>query len=121
MSDKIFLRGAHFYARHGVSEHERVGGGRIVADVTLEYDLARAGSTDELADTISYADVFRVVRSLIEEERFKLLETLAHKIAATLLAQFPATAVTVQVCKQPPPLHGIVESAGVEIHRSRQP
>ena len=119
MPDKILLRGAQFYARHGVSEEERVVGGRIVVDVSLEYDLSRAGSTDHLADTINYSQVYRAVRAIVEEEQFKLLEALAEKIATTLLERFPASAVTIRVAKEPPPMKAIIQSAAVEIYRSR--
>jgi dihydroneopterin aldolase len=120
MPDKIIIRGAHFHGKHGVSPEEKVVGGRIVVDVELEYDLSRAGVTDDVADTISYTDVFKTVRHLVEETESNLLEGLAHKIAGALFEKFPMTAVTISVRKQPPPVRGIIESTGVEIRRTRR-
>jgi dihydroneopterin aldolase len=120
MADKIILRGAQFHGKHGVSPEERIVGGRIIVDVELEYDLARAGVSDDIADTISYADVFKNVRHLVEDTESLLLEALARKITDALFEKFPADAVTVNVRKQPPPIRGVVESAGVEIHRTRE-
>lgn len=119
MPDKIILRGAQFHGKHGVSPEERIVGGRIVVDVEIEYDLARAGLSDDITDTISYAEVFKTIRHLVEETESLLLEALAHKIVNALFARFPAEAITVNVRKQPPPLRGVVEAAGVEIRRSR--
>ncbi len=120
MTDKILLIGAHFYARHGVSDDEQRLGGRYVVDVELESDLARAAATDNLADTISYADVYRTVREIIEGQSFRLIETLAETIAQALLGRYAAKSVTVRVKKQPPPMNGIIDYAGVEIVRERK-
>ncbi len=119
MADKIILRGAQFHGKHGVSPEERIVGGRIVVDVEMEYDLARAGESDDIADTISYADVFKTVRHLVEDTESLLLEALATKIVNALFEKFPANALTVYVRKHPPPIRGVVESAGVEIRRER--
>jgi 7,8-dihydroneopterin aldolase/epimerase/oxygenase len=119
MTDKIVLRGCQFHGKHGVSPEERAIGGRVVVDLELEYDLALAGTSDNLAHTVNYSDVFKTVRAQVEDQNFNLLEGLAHQIAEAVLAKFPVTAVTVYVRKSPPPIKGIVESAGVEIRRSR--
>ncbi len=119
MADKILLSGAQFFGRHGVSEEERRIAGRYVVDVELFHDLARAAASDNLADTISYSDVYRTVREIVEGRSFRLVEALAETIAQSLLAQFPADVVVVRVNKQPPPIAGIVNSAGVEIRRER--
>jgi dihydroneopterin aldolase len=120
MTDKILLIGAHFYARHGVSDDEQRLGGRYVVDVELESDLARAATSDNLADTTSYSDVYRTVREIIEGQSFRLIETLAETIAQALLARYAPKTVTVRVKKQPPPMDGIIDYAGVEIVRERK-
>lgn len=119
MPDKIILRGAQFHGRHGVSPEERAVGGRVIVDVEIEFDLSRAGASDDLKDTLNYSEIFKTVRVQVEDQEFALLESLAHRIAEALLVKFPTTTVTVYVRKQPPPIKGIVESAGVEIRRGR--
>ena len=119
-SDKILLHGAQFFARHGVSEEERRTGGRYVVDIELTHDFAGAAATDDLTRTISYADVFVVAREVVEGRSFLLVETLGETLAQTLLERFPATTVMVRVRKQPPPIDGIVDFAGVEISRERR-
>ncbi len=117
--DKILLNGAQFFGRHGVSEEERRIGGRYVVDIELTYDLSRAAASDDLDHTISYSEVYRRVREIVEGKSHRLLEALAGTIAQDLLGQFPADAVLVRVKKQPPPMAGIIESAGVEVMRRR--
>lgn len=120
MSDRVLLHGAQFFARHGFTEEERRVGGRFVVDVELSYDLARAGKSDNLEDTISYAELYNVVREIVEGESFRLVEMLAETIAQKTLTVFSAEAVTVRVKKQPPPIEGIIDFAGVEISRERK-
>jgi dihydroneopterin aldolase len=118
MTDKILLIGAHFFARHGVSDDEQRLGGRYVVDVELQRDLARAAASDNLADTVSYSGVYRTVSEIVEGKSFRLIETLAETIAQTLLARYAAESVRVRVKKQPPPMDGIIDYAGVEITRT---
>ena len=114
------MRGAQFHGRPGVSPEERVVGGRVIVDVEVEYDLTRPGLSDDIADTISYSDVFKTIRHLVEDTESLLLEALARKICDALFEKFPMEAVTLYVRKQPPPIRGVVESAGVQIRRTRK-
>jgi dihydroneopterin aldolase len=82
--------------------------------------LAHAGKSDNLADTISYAQVYDLVREIVEGESYRLIETLAETIAQKTLAVFSADAVMVRVKKQPPPIDAVVDFAGVEIYRERK-
>ncbi len=119
MADKILIHGANFFGRHGVTDEERRVGGRYVVDLELTYDLARAGASDDLHDTISYSEVYRVARDIVEGQSFRLIEALAETIARIVLARFPAEGVLVRVKKQPPPVAGIIDYTGVEIFRAR--
>ena len=119
MPDTIILKGAQFHGKHGVSPEEKAVGGRVIVDVEIETDLTRAGSSDDLKDTLNYSEIFKTVRAQVEDQEFNLLESLANRIADALLVKFPATTVVVHERKQPPPIKGIVESAGVKIRRSR--
>jgi dihydroneopterin aldolase len=90
-------------------------------DVVLELGLAAAGRTDELSRTVDYGDVFRRARAVVEQgPHVALIEALAERIAADLLAAHPAVdAVTVRVRKPRAPLPGTFGWAGVEIRRER--
>ena len=120
-SDEILLEGMRFYAYHGVNPEERALGQRFVVDVVLAVDLRRPGQSDDLADTVSYSAVYKVVRGIVEGEPRNLIEAVAEEIAAAILMGFRQVArVTVTVRKPEVPMKGsLLDAAGVRITRSR--
>lgn len=118
--DWLHLTGMRFYARHGVHAHERELGQTYRVDVALAYDLSRAGRSDDLADTIDYGLVHRLVREAVEGEPRNLVERVAEEVAQRLLAGTPATAVRVRLAKLHPPIEGAtIDEETVEIERRR--
>lgn len=119
--DRILLKGMVFFAYHGAKPAEQELGQRFIVDVRLNADLAPAGQSDELASTVHYGHVYRLVKQVVESTRFDLLEALAEKLTAEILAGFPAVEeVLVRVKKPSVPLPGPLDYAGVEIVRRRQ-
>ena len=119
--DRITLEGMRFYGFHGVNPEERVLGQEYLVDLTVAMDLGRAGRTDRLEDTISYARIYRAVREVMEGEPRNLLEAAAQAIAERMLSEFPVDSVGVRVKKPHPPIRGsIIEYATVEIFRRRK-
>jgi dihydroneopterin aldolase len=118
-TDEILLEGMRFYAYHGVNPEEQALGQRFIVDVALAVALRRPGQTDDLADTISYSAVYKVVRGIVEGEPRNLIEAVAEEIAAAILAGFPPAArVTVTVRKPEVPMKGsLLDAAGVRITR----
>ena len=110
-----------FYAFHGVNPEERTLGQRFTVDVVLAVDLRQAGQSDDLADTVSYSAVYKLVRGIVEGEPRALIEAVAETVAAEILAGFPPVAlVTVTVRKPEVPMKGsMLDAAGVRIVRSR--
>lgn len=115
--DTIILAGIQFRGHHGDSEAERTVGGRFEVDLEIGRDCSRAGCSDSLQDTVDYYAVHQRVMQIGQNERHRLVETLAERIAAAVLAEFAADSVTVRARKLMPPLDGIVAYAGVEITR----
>lgn len=118
-ADTIILAGIQFRGHHGDSEAERTVGGRFEVDIEIAHDCSQAGDSDALPDTVDYYAVHQRVMQIGQNERHRLVETLAERIAAAVLAEFSAEAVTVRARKLMPPLDGIVAYAGVEITRWR--
>lgn len=118
--DKIFLKGVTFYGYHGVLPEENVLGQKFVMDVTLYVDTIRAGQTDNLDYSISYAEVYEICKKHGENERYLLLERLAHKICADIFAAYAnCTRVILSVNKPSPPIAGHYECVGVAVDRKR--
>ena len=119
--DKIYLKGMEFYCYHGVFPEENKLGQRYEADVTLECDTKPAGTTDDLSQTVNYAQVYEITKEVMEADAVNLVETLTERIAEKLLHQFAMVeAVIVKVIKPNPPIPGHYESVAVEIRRERE-
>lgn len=117
--DRIFLEGIELFARGGVSAEERHVGQRYRLDISIETDLKRPGTSDLLEETISYADVYRIASKSMDGS-FSLIESRAESIAAAVLGQTRAAAVTITLRKLLPPIPGTIVAAGVEIRRTRE-
>jgi dihydroneopterin aldolase len=119
--DKIILNKMHFVGRHGVLPLEKRRSQPFEVTVELDYPLAKAGRTDDLADTLDYRDVQVVVREVIEGSHKRLIETLAEGVAEAVLARFPAVpAVTIELVKLRPPVDFQFAGVSVRIHRERR-
>ncbi|HEX2999700.1 MAG TPA: dihydroneopterin aldolase [Armatimonadota bacterium] len=116
-SDKIIIQGIQFYGYHGVSGEEQATGHRYAVDLELSMDLHRSGQSDSIEDTINYAAVARLVIEIGSTERYHLLEALAERIAAEILARYSPQQVRIRLKKLLPPTKSIVEYAAVELVR----
>ncbi len=120
--DKIELSGMVFYGFHGASPSEQELGQRFVVDLDLYRGLGAAGRSDDLADTVNYADVYRTVKDVLEGPSRKLLENVATAIAELVLSAHDVEAVRVRVKKPEAPIKGsVLDYAGVEIFRESSP
>ena len=122
-SDSVLLEGAVFYGYHGVHAEEQHLGQRFVVDIEAHCDLRQAAASDDVEATISYSDLYRLARQIVEGPPHKLIEAVAEQIASsTLEAHAAVEEVTVTVRKPHAPIKGAVfENAGVKIHRKREP
>ena len=113
--DKITVQGIQCFGRHGVTPAEREVGQRFVVDVELRLDLARAGASDRLEDTVNYAAVHDLVQEIGRGAPVMLLEALAERIARSVVQRFGPKEVTVRVRKPVPPIDGAMDWVGVEV------
>ena len=117
MKDIIRLTGMSFYGYHGVTAAERETGRVFEVDCELDVDLADAGKTDQLSDTIDYSSVYSKTKEMVEGRAFSLLEGLADKLATMILQEFPVYRVTIRVRKMNPPIAGQMKCIEVELTR----
>ncbi|KAF8019739.1 hypothetical protein BT93_G0439 [Corymbia citriodora subsp. variegata] len=118
--DKLILRGLLFHGYHGVKPEENKLGQKFLVDVDAWMDLQAAGKSDVLSDTVSYTDIYRIVKEVVEGPPKNLLEAVAEHITSTTLAKFPQiTAVRVKVGKPHVAVPGPVDYLGIEIVRYR--
>ncbi|GAB2718862.1 dihydroneopterin aldolase [Paenibacillus thermoaerophilus] len=114
------MRNMRFFAHHGVFPEENRLGQTYIVDLELFFDLRAAGRSDDLNDTINYAELYERVRAVVCGETYNLIERLAQRLAETLLDGYPMLdAVTVRVIKPNPPFDIQFDGVCVEIHRRR--
>lgn len=109
-----------FYGYHGVLQEEKILGQKFIVSVELSLDFKQAGMNDSVADTVSYAEVYYIVREIVEDNKFDLIEKLAEEISSGILTKFnKVQELKVKILKPEAPVQGIYGSFGVEICRQR--
>jgi len=119
--DRIRLSGVRGRGFHGVFEHERREGQEFVIDVELALDLAPAGASDDLADTVNYGEIGAAALARIEGDPYDLIERLAEVIASDALRHNEVDEVTVTVHKPQAPVGVPFGDVTVSVTRRRQP
>ena len=120
MNDQIVIKGISAKGFHGVLDHEKRDGQTFVVDVVMEVDLAPAGASDDLADTVNYAEVAGDVVGIIEGESLDLIEAVAGRIATAVLTRPLVEAVEVVVHKPEAPVGYPFTDVQVRVRRERE-
>jgi dihydroneopterin aldolase len=119
-SDTVWLLGVECRCKIGVPAAERRRRQKILVDVGLEVDAARAAARDDFREAADYWAVEKAVRAEAEAGERALVETLAERLAAVVLRASPlAAAATVRVRKTPAVMPRTREVV-VEIRRTRE-
>ena len=119
--DRILLADMVFHGHHGTLPAEQELGQPFVVSVELHLDLRPAGTSDDLTKTVDYSEVHRIARDIVEGPPVQLVETVAERIAATVLENHPPIeAVKVRVAKPHVRLGDtVLAGSAVEILRHR--
>ncbi|HEY7720064.1 MAG TPA: 2-amino-4-hydroxy-6-hydroxymethyldihydropteridine diphosphokinase [Pedococcus sp.] len=120
MTDQIVLQGVSATGHHGVLPEERRDGQTFVVDVVMDVDLAPAGASDDLADTVNYAEVAGDIVEIIEGEPLDLIEAVAERIARAVLTRPLVEAVEVVVHKPQAPVGHPFTDVQVRVRRERE-
>lgn len=118
--DKIILKSLAFYGYHGVMPEETTLGQKFFIDLELGVDLKTAGFSDELDKSVSYAEVYNIVKKTVEQTKFKLIEALGEKITLEIFDNFSlVTYIKIRVKKPEAPVPGIYDYFAIELERER--
>lgn len=118
--DKIIIKGLRVFAYHGVNPEEKRDGQTFELDITLYASLLRAGQTDDLNDTISYAKATKTALRVMNEAKYDLLEKVAQRLAEQLLTDYPdVEKVDVLLKKPQAPVKADFDYMAVMITRQR--
>lgn len=117
--DAITLTGLRARGHHGVYEHERRDGQDFIIDVRVTLDLARAASSDDVADTVHYGELAIAVVEAVETDPVDLIETVAERVAAIALGYPAVHEAEVTVHKPQAPIPVPFDDVSVTIVRGR--
>jgi dihydroneopterin aldolase len=117
--DKISLNDISAFGYHGVLKSEKELGQNFLIDLDVELDLREAGVNDNLDFTVNYSDLHYIVKKVVKEESFNLIESIAEKIAFEVLENIKIKRVRVKVKKPYIPDKDFSGKVSVEIYREQ--
>jgi len=117
----IYLEDLKIYAYHGVLPEENLIGTYYILNVELHTDLWKASESDDLNDTISYADINDIIHSEMKIKS-KLLEHVAGRIISKIHENFSQIDyIKLRITKTAPPMKGEMKGASIELEKSFKP
>jgi dihydroneopterin aldolase len=118
VSDQIRVTGIKAFGYHGVLPHEATEGQDFIVDLLITLDLRAVSLSDDLQETIDYADLAQIAHDNIVGERVQLIERLAGRIAEEISSAYSQiTSVSVTVHKPHAPVTVDFEDISVTITR----
>lgn len=111
----IELEGMEFKAYHGCLEQEKIRGNSFTVDFRGELDLSAAAESDNLNDTLNYADIYEIVADEMSIPS-ELLENVVGRIVKAIEKRFPElSSFSVRVSKKKPPVDGVAQWSRVTL------
>jgi dihydroneopterin aldolase len=118
VSDQIRVTGIKAFGYHGLLPHEATEGQDFIVDLLITLDLRAVSLSDDLQETINYADLAQIAHDNIVGERVQLIERLAGRIAEEISSAYSQiTSVSVTVHKPHAPVTVDFEDISVTITR----
>ncbi|MGL6177741.1 MAG: dihydroneopterin aldolase [Tannerellaceae bacterium] len=118
MKQWIELKNITFHAHHGVFEQERIVGNTFTIDLKLGVDIYQAMLSDNLVDTLNYAQIYDVIKHEMSIPS-KLLERVAGRIIFALKETFPTIrSVELKLAKVNPPFVAELDHVAIIVEHS---
>lgn len=119
--DNIYIQGLKLFAYHGVNPEEQEDGQYFLLDIQAQTSLERASLSDDLEETVSYAQMIKTIRKAFLSQKCKLIERASRIVAQALLDEFPSLMSVKVKCRKPDaPMKAEFEYVAVEINVKRQ-
>jgi len=121
MKTVLFIDNLEVFANHGLFEEENKLGQKFIFDIECELNYKKAMFSDEMTDSISYADIAEVVVKTATTNTFNLLERLAGEILKNIFTEFSQIEnINLKINKPGAPIKYHFEKCGVEVKTSRE-
>ena len=119
--DRIILKDLGFYGYHGVMNEEKALGQRFFVDLQCGLDLSGPAQTDSIGRTVSYAQIYDVVKAAFETPRMHLIEAVAQNIVDAIFEAFQEVDwIIIRIRKPEAPIAMVRGEAAIELHRQRK-
>lgn len=114
---KIIVENIKIYSNHGCLGEEALIGSDYLVDLEIDADLSKSAQTDDLADTVDYVHLNKIVTEEVLV-RAKLLETVAERILVRIGQEIPmVTYAKLKLSKINPPIGGNVEKVSIILEK----
>lgn len=117
--DVIQLTGIRCYGYTGYLAEERFLGQWFEVDLRIGLDLAIAGQSDRIEDTLDYRSTIAAVKEVIATAKFDLVEKLAETIITTVLGFDRVKQVELKLHKPAAPIPDFGGKITIELTRSK--
>lgn len=84
----IRIKNLEVFGHHGVYKEENMLGQKFIIDADLHLDVRKASKRDEITESVHYGEICEFICDFMQKNTFKLLETVADKLAAALLMEY---------------------------------
>lgn len=115
MADKIFIEGLEIRCIIGTLPRERKKKQKLLLDLEFHAPVKKAAIRDDLRDALNYQKIAERATAFASKNCFYLIETLAERLAQTLLREFKLKGLT--LCVSKPKALRNAKNVGVEIFR----
>lgn len=121
MKTVLFIDNLEVFANHGLFEEENKLGQKFIFDIECELNYKKAMFSDEMTDSISYADIAEVVVETATTNTFNLLERLAGEILKNIFTEFSQIEnINLKINKPGAPIKYHFGKCSVEVNVSRE-
>lgn len=120
MTTYLRIENLRFYAYHGVMPQEQVVGNEYIVNVRLKVDVSKAMVSDDVADTVNYAEVYERIKEEMAIPS-QLIEHVANRITQRLFKDFPTIEqIALKLSKRNPPMGADIDATTIEVIIERQ-
>ena len=116
--DAIIIEGLKVDTVVGCFNWERQIIQPLMLDLTLQTNLEQASNSDELEDTMNYAEICEISAKVIQEAQPKLIEHAAKLVINALFTQFSAIESIIITIRKPAIIPQ-ANSVGIRLERHR--
>ena len=118
--DKIRINNLKFFTKNGVLAEEKRLGQQVEIDLEMQLSLAEAGRTDDVTQTVNYAEVNELIAQRVNNHSYDLIEGLASAILDDISADYQEqlNKIIIKIRKSSVPMPGLFDNIEIEMKRA---